>query len=153
MSYYRGDYYRGDGGNYYKGDPFLGAALGFVARKVAAPLVKKAGAWIGRQTVGGLAGKAAGTAIAAAATPGIIRSVSRQEPIIIDPSSAFPGGDPFLQLGSGRKKYRRMNPLNPRALKRALRRAEGFEKFARKTMSALYKPGSSRKYKKTTKRS
>ncbi len=28
-------------------------------------------------------------------------------------------------------RHRRMNPLNPRALRRALRRAKGFERFAR----------------------
>jgi len=32
---------------------------------------------------------------------------------------------------------RRMNVMNPRALKRALRRAEGFEKIARRTVNAL----------------
>jgi len=34
---------------------------------------------------------------------------------------------------------RKLNPLNPRALKRGLRRAYGFDKFARKTMNALYR--------------
>lgn len=34
---------------------------------------------------------------------------------------------------------RKLNPLNPRALKRGLKRAQGFDKFARKTMNALYR--------------
>lgn len=33
------------------------------------------------------------------------------------------------------KKYRRMNPLNPRALSRSIRRARAFEKFARRTIN------------------
>jgi hypothetical protein len=36
-------------------------------------------------------------------------------------------------LGGGRK-HRRMNPCNPRALRRALRRAHSFAKFARKVV-------------------
>lgn len=34
-------------------------------------------------------------------------------------------------------RYRSMNPLNPRALRRGLRRAEGFERIARRTVNAL----------------
>jgi hypothetical protein len=147
MPYMRGDYVGGRS-NYVRGDPFLGAALGFVAKKVAGPLVKKAGRWIGKQTVGGLIGKTAATA----ATGVAISKATRAEPIVIDPGAAFPGGEPFIEFTGQRKKYRRMNPLNPKALRRALRRAEGFEKFAKKTMSALTKPGSVRKYKSRSKR-
>jgi hypothetical protein len=40
---------------------------------------------------------------------------------------------------------RRMNPLNPRALRRALRRAQGFARFARKTMHFVHpRPHSTR---------
>jgi hypothetical protein len=34
-----------------------------------------------------------------------------------------------------RPRYRRMNVLNPRALRRSMRRVQGFARFARKTMS------------------
>lgn len=34
-----------------------------------------------------------------------------------------------------RRKYRRMNPLNPKALNRSIRRARAFEKFARRTIA------------------
>lgn len=146
MSYYRGDYYRGDG-NYYKGDPFLGALVAGVGGK----LLKKAAGWVGRQTVGGLIGKGAGAATAAAAIPAVTRAVTRpREELVIRPGAALPGGEPLFDTFTTRKKYRRMNPLNPKALKRALRRAEGFEKFAKQTMSALTKPGSTRKFKKAT---
>jgi len=159
MSYYRGDYYRGDSGNYYKGDPFLGAIAGAVARRVVAPLARKAGRWIGRQTVGGLIGRTAGAAATAATVVSVGREVMRPgpgRPIEIDVRNMLPGGEPMISRGDcppgyhlnkadgpkGAKgtycvKNRRMNPLNPRALKRGLRRAEDFEKFARRTVNAL----------------
>lgn len=39
--------------------------------------------------------------------------------------------------GNGCVKNRSMNPLNPRALRKALRRAESFEKIARRTVNGL----------------
>ena len=159
MSYYRGDYYRGDAGNYYKGDPFLGGLIAAGVRRVAAPLVRKAGRWVGRQTVGGLIGKTAGAAAAAGTAVSIGREMMTPgpaRPIEIDVGSMLPGGEPFISRGQcppgyhlnkadgpkGPKgsycvKNRKMNPLNPRALKRGLRRAEDFEKFARRTVNAL----------------
>jgi hypothetical protein len=146
VPYYRGDYVGGDS-NYYRGDPFLGAiALG--AKAIGGKLVAKAGRWVGRQTVGGLIGKGAATA----ATGVVIGKATKAGGVTISPSDIMPGGEPFIEFGrGGRRKYRKMNPLNPKALRRALRRAEGFEKFAKRTMSGLYKPGSSRKFKKATK--
>lgn len=146
MGYYRGDYYRGDG-NYYRGDPFIGGLVAGAARKLGGKALR----WVGRQTVGGLIGKTAGAAAAAAAVPAVAKKVAQTQ-VTIRPSEIMPGGEEFLEFGPMRKKYRRMNPLNPRALKRALRRAEGFEKFAKRTMNALVKPGGGRKFKRTTKR-
>lgn len=150
MSYYRGDgYYRGDS-NYYRGDPFFGAIGGALAG-VAGKLIGKAGKWVGGR-LGGSAGKkivrdAAIGAVAGGAAIPVLRSVAPPTqasgppiqigPLGISPGSAMPGGEPLFTWG--RKKSRRMNPLNPKALKRALRRAEGFEKFAKKTVNALYK--------------
>jgi hypothetical protein len=37
--------------------------------------------------------------------------------------------------GEERPRYRRMNVLNARALRRSMRRVQGFAKFARKTMT------------------
>jgi len=136
MGYYRGDGGNYSGGGYYRGDPFLGAALGFVAKKVAAPLVKKAGAWIGRQTVGGLAGKVAATTAGTIAAGKVVQVARGGGEIVMDPISMMPGGEPGMRIVyPGRR--RRMNVMNPRALKRALRRAEGFEKIARRTVNAL----------------
>lgn len=38
-------------------------------------------------------------------------------------------------MDDDRPRYRRMNPLNPRALRRSMRRVQSFAKFARKTIS------------------
>lgn len=84
----------------------------------------------------------------------------------INPGNILPGGQPFIQptrttmvapgvcsargyhpvkqhgkygaAGTYCVRNRHLNPLNPRALKRALRRAHGFEKFARRVMTAQY---------------
>lgn len=133
MGYYRGDYYRGD---YYRGDPFIGGLIAGAAGK----LIGKAASWVGRR-VGGAAGRAAGT-IAREAVPSTIAGAAGY--VAGRRFTQGTGMMPIPQLGpepgawgGGKKKYRRMNPLNPKALRRALRRAEGFEKFARKTVSGL----------------
>lgn len=148
MGYYqRGDYYRGD---YYRGDPFLGGLIGSAARAVGlGKVAAKAGRWLVSKitpgTVKATAGVAATAAVPVIASRVMTRTAPPGEmpinigPLGIDPGSALPGGQPLFTWG--KKKYRRMNPLNPRALKRALRRAEGFEKFARRTVNALYKTG------------
>jgi len=136
MPYVRGDYVRPGQSNYSRGDPFLGAVVGAVARRVVAPLARKAGRWIGRQTLGGAIAKGAGAAATAATLAPVVRAVGGGS-ATITPTAILPGGESFIEFNPGRKKYRRMNPLNPRALKRALRRAEGFEKFARRTVNAL----------------
>ena len=156
MGYYRGDggnYYRGD---YYKGDPFLGGLIAKGVAKVGGRLVTGAlnlARRTGAKTVGGAIARAGG----AAATAGTAVSVGRQVyrgtrpgmEIDINPMDILPGGSPFISV---RRKYRKLNPLNPKALKRALRRAEGFEKFAKRTMVALVKPGGGRKFKRTATR-
>lgn len=144
MGYYRGDYYRGDGGNnYYRGDPFLGGLIGGLAAK--------AGKWAVKRITGSGLKK---TAIATVGT-GIAIGMPRI-PLpgggSLDIGAALPGGAPLFTPGQCPPGYhldkrtrskcvrnRKMNPLNPRALKRGLRRAEGFEIFAKRTMNALYK--------------
>jgi len=46
----------------------------------------------------------------------------------------------YHALMHGGRRHRRMNPLNPRALRRALRRAKGFEHFARGVLR-ITRPG------------
>lgn len=129
MGYYRGDYYRGDRGNYYRGDPFLGAVVGSVVGRAAG----RVGSFIGKKLA------PAARQVARDAAPGVVGGAvgfaAGQR------AGTMTGPQPSLMpfFGEERKKYRRMNPLNPKALRRALRRAEGFEKFAKRTVNALYK--------------
>lgn len=69
--------------------------------------------------------------------------------VLTTPASKIPIVGPALSAASkaltGGKKRRRLNPLNPRALRRALARAKGFERFARKTMHFTHRrPGQTR---------
>jgi len=137
VGYYRGDgtnYYRGD---YYRGDPFLGA-IGALAGRAVGRLAAKAGQWVGRQ----VAGRGAQTIkqIAGQAIPGTIAgtigvAIGRNSPSM---PTLGPIAESIPFIGAARKR-RRINPLNPKALRRALRRAEGFEKFSKRTVNALYK--------------
>lgn len=157
MGYYRGDgsnYYRGD---YYRGDPFIGALVGGAVRAVAGGAVgkaiKKAGRWVGAR-VGGAAAAAApvlreAAPSAVAGAVGYTMGGGRM-PSLPALGPLDPGGARLPWIGE-RKKYRRMNPLNPKALRRALRRAEGFEKFAKRTVNALHT--GPRKFKSTRRRS
>lgn len=156
MAYYgRGDYYSGLRGDYYRGDPFIGALIGRAASALGVGrVVAKAGRWLAGKITPGAMKTAAGVAGAGATAITLSSALPRSSgpsqmpvqigPLGIDPSSMLPGGQPLFRWG--RKKYRRMNPLNPRALKRALRRAEGFEKFAHRTVNALHR--GPRKFKK-----
>lgn len=147
MSYYRGDYYRGD---YYRGDPFLGALAGAAARKFGPKIlgaIRGATRRVAPRTMERF------TDIGTAVGIGQALQGGRNQPISLTPigelSPTMPGSgakEPGTSIVRVKKPYfgpkgprRRMNPLNPRALRRALRRAEGFEKFAARTVNALYK--------------
>lgn len=109
---------------YYRqvGDPFFGAALpllGGLARKVIPTLVKKAPAVIGR----------AGAAIG---------RVGRKAAPIAAAGAVFEGGARVgrrLAGGGEERRYRRMNVANVKALRRAIRRANGFSKLARSVLT------------------
>lgn len=108
MGYYAGDFYRGD--------PGLGAITKFMP---GAGLMRRsvAAAKTAARKTGGAPG---------ATTLQAIREMMKGK---------RPRGR--QRLGAmGR--HRRMNPLNPRALRRALRRAQGFARFARKTMHFVH---------------
>lgn len=171
-SVYRGDYYRGD---YYRGDPFLGALIGRVASSIGlGKLAAKAGRWaVQRITGSGLkraAGVAAGAAAAAAGTAIVNRVVNpptEMTPIEMDApvltaggGGGGGGGTQWVQTASGRRMrvrwsaskgkwvaVRSMNPLNPRALRRAVSRAERFTKFSRSVLTATRRPDGSKKFK------
>lgn len=134
MSYYqRGDFYPP---GYSVGDPFFGF-LGSLISK-AAPIVGKlfhggSGSEIVRSAGGGpivSAGRSAGRMIAkhpvlsAAGAAGAIGAAGM--------------GVHHLMHHPGRR-HRRMNACNPRALRRALRRAHAFAKFAHKVIRVQHK--------------
>lgn len=179
--YYRGDYTRG---GYYRGDPFLGALIGGVARSVGlGKVAAKAGRWLaGRitgssvkratQVIGGtVAGAVATTVANRVLAPSPTITMENIEPLDMGGGEVMGGGGgtQVVMTASGRRMrvrwssskgkwvaVRTMNPLNPKALKRSLRRAEGFEKFARRTMNALFKTSGGtkvRKFKRKTTRS
>jgi len=110
-----------------KGDPFIGALIG-----AASPLIKKfAGKALGKLTGGRLIGAGGGMAILkkAAGAGGIAGGIAAakkfgQIPDLPGPFAGFGGG--------GKKKYRRMNAGNAKALRRAFRRVEAFGKLASK---------------------
>lgn len=80
--------------------------------------------------------------------PGGARGRGRVSP---DPQTGrCPVGYHPAKDGNGCVKNRRTNVANPRALARALRRAEGFERLARRTVTALHRGPA--KFKKTAKR-
>lgn len=177
MAYYRGDY---SGGGYYRGDPFIGAIIGSVARKVGlGKLAAKAGRWAVQRISGSSVKKATGAVIGTVAGAGvgaIVNRLANPSPAIEPLELAAPpemsmgpgggGGGTVIEVSpSGRRIRKRwsstkqayvavrsMNPLNPKALRRSLRRAGGFEKFARQTMNALFKTSDGRKVRKFKKR-
>lgn len=132
MPYYSaGDYYRGDG-NYAAGGIF--GAIGKGLKKVAGALFRASP--VGR--------------VATAVLPNIIPSgpsfptITGFAPPPVVPKPGF-GGAVERFLPGGESGYmvarrRRMNPLNIKALRRALRRAKGFEKQARR-VGSFFQPG------------
>jgi hypothetical protein len=164
--YYRGDYYKGDPylGFILKGAARLGAGL---VRTVAKRSVQAGRALIGssagRTAVGTAVGGGvivAGEEIARQAGRRVFEETAGASPNYPEGTAgARPGGPVMVPMGAkgmcppgfhpnkadgpkGAKgtycvRNRRMNPLNPRALRRALRRSEDFEQIAKRTVNAL----------------
>lgn len=130
MGYYQGDYYRGD---YYQGSPLalIGGAL-----KLGSKLLKPA-AKLGKKAVA--AGKAllskpgvkkavtVGTGVGIT-VPTVVSIGSKKS---VDEAKAMAAGGEMLMP----RRSRRMNVTNPKALRRAIRRARGFAKLARKVLT------------------
>jgi hypothetical protein len=84
----------------------------------------------GARALGGFmpGGSIVGGAMAAAASP--------------IASAGIKAGKALFDLwGSPVRRYRRMNPLNPKALRRAIRRANSFEHFARSVINVTHRGG------------
>lgn len=154
--YYRGDYYPRGRGDYYKrGDPFLGALVPF-----AAGLAKKGIGALIRRAGGGGAIAAAGAITGGAAVGQMLRNgglpqlgAAHRVPMSINPRAILPGGAPFIGAseiprgfhlakdGSGRiVRNRRMNITNPVALRRAIRRQDGFVQLAKRMGMSMRGP-------------
>lgn len=155
MSYYgaKGDFYSGRTG-YYRGDPGFFSSLGGIIKNVGGALVKS---YTGVDLFGGsspapqptisAAGSAGLGLMGAAGTVAGRRSTGRGRLSAAAGTMARMGGavvrgamgGPLVSRGtamqaaprmsSGRRGHR-MNVCNPRALRRAIRRAKGFEKLA-----------------------
>jgi len=140
MSYYQGDFYRGDPGFFsFLGGlakkavgfipgvgPIASAALGAIptgggamVRKGAASMVRKAGAIVVKHPV--LSGAAAAGVIGAGGVVGgrkmAVRGAARM---------------------AGMRRHRRMNVCNVKALRRSIRRTHGFAKLAMRTIHLVH---------------
>jgi hypothetical protein len=135
MSYYAGDWYMGD--------PGFGTLMRAGIRsgmKRATPLLKRAGSYISKHP----ALTAAGTAIVGA---GVDRVLGRMGASKVGPTGtpaaagmARPrkmGGAAAPDLRVFRRR-RRMRVTNPKALRRAIRRATGFARLAMRTIKIVY---------------
>jgi len=156
MGYYRrsADGTGISGGYYPQGDPGL---LGFI-KGIIKPVWKAAKPIVGA-VIGGALGATVGIPAPGVAAPGK-SLVPTAPPIGVMPGGALsilpgasisigarapgsaamgglcPSGYHPAKDGSGRcVRNRRMNIANPRALRRSMRRVQGFEKLARKTIS------------------
>lgn len=153
MSYYTGgsgntgDFYQGD---YYGGDPFWGAIGGLIKRGAGALMGRLGGKMPGGavlakipapvrgaiQTVGGAIMKH--PVLSAAGAAGVIGAVGGGRAMM----GAGPGvGQKGFHMSKARRgvaphlvRNRRMHVTNPRALRRAIRRASGFARLAKKVM-------------------
>lgn len=120
------------------GDPGLAGLL-------AGPLLS-----VGKKLVGSVFKKApAVVAPTVVKAPGIASGAIQTIKRVAGPIGAIAAGtaagnlatqELSLQIGGGGpRRYRRMNPLNPKALKRATRRLAGFHTFAQNTEKELRK--------------
>jgi len=140
VSYYSGDYYRGDPGFF--------SVLGGLAKK-AVGFIPGVGPALSAG-LESLTAKKASTAIVKASETGILKKISAgakqviaKHPVLSAAGAAGAigvaagaGGAALRRrmAGGGMRKHKRMNPCNIRALRRAIRRAHGFEKIARRVM-------------------
>jgi len=115
-----------------------GAAVG--ARKPGAPQFQIPG------TVAGQISFPGGMSVGAGYMPAMVPGQGRLPPFTAAGPGVLPGGGRggavvpsgyhFAKDGSGRiVRNRRMNVANPRALRRSMRRVQGFEKLARRTIT------------------
>lgn len=155
MPYYSGDYYVGD---YYTGDPGFGSFLGKIFSPFVAPVkavvgavrgalgggspaaagiasragaMARAGAPIVRRVGGAVARHPVLTAAGAAGTIGVLAGRPRG---VAPMQGVAPRGFHISRMTGAIVKNRRMRVTNPRALRRAIRRATGFARLAKRVL-------------------
>lgn len=146
MSYYMGDYYRGD--------PGIGSFFGRIFRGVSGFITGGPGGALKGLLTPGAAKEmvkaeypaAAGIAESAGRAVGRVRSMIVKHPVLSAAGAAgaaagmgaLAAKHMHMGRGGGNGKHRRMRVTNPKALRRALRRAYGFEKLAMRTIHLLH---------------
>jgi len=115
-----------------------GGYMTFAGRRGGLPLIPVLGSWLGgvvKRTVAGITRKAgAPSVMPTSAIPGLGFTGPGKPGQIPNPGvkgvvqRVLPGGS------TGYHKRRRMNVANPKALRRAIRRTDGFVKLARRTL-------------------
>ena len=144
MSYYKGDFYRGD---FYRGDPGFFSFLGKIAKTAVGfipgvgPIASKAidvGTSIVKGTGGGRAGQMVRAGVGAVVKHPVLSAAGAAGVIgagtgIVRRGRMGSGGTTVHVAGA--RHHRRMHVTNVKALRRAIRRAKGFERLARRVMS------------------
>jgi hypothetical protein len=152
MSYYQGDYMQGDPGflsgfgklaSFAAG--FIPGAGGVVGKLTSKILGSRVGKAIAAHPTLSAAGAAGATGVVSGmAAPRMLGSpaaagmaMTRGRGVALVPGGGAPGVRGFhldKKTHSHMVRNRRMRVTNPRALRRAIRRAKGFERLARKVM-------------------
>jgi len=127
VSYYRGDYYRAGRGDYYRprGD-WLGGITGAIGGFLTGGF---GGAVIG--AVKGATNKKGGVSQVAG---GLVAQGGGIGPVVVNPGAILPGGKPFIERMPGERKYKRIDPTNVKALRRAIRRQGAFMAVVKRTI-------------------
>jgi hypothetical protein len=151
MGYYMGDYYGRRYPRMGRGDPgffsFLGnlakSAVGFIPG--VGPIAKGA-----IEGISSIVGKKAGKVIVPSVVDtgrGIIKSgtsIIKKHPVLTGAGAAGAAGlagaaiEHHLMTRGGGRRHRRMNPCNPKALRKAIRRTHAFAKLAMKTIHLVH---------------
>lgn len=141
MSYYQGDFYQGDPGFF--------SFLGGIAKKAAGfipgvgPIASTA---LAKIPMGGMS-KMARVSSAARSVGGRIAGAAAKHPVLTGAGAAgaigVMGGAAGAAIKAhamraGMRRHRRMRVTNPKALRRAIRRTQGFAKLAMRTIHLVH---------------
>ena len=147
MPYYQGDYYRGDPGflSFFGG--LAKRAVGFIpgvgpALQTGIEAVSKVKGLLGGGTKAAAGAASAAGGIAKAAGVSAVRTALKH-PVLTGAGAAGAAAGAAALIHhhlakGGARKHRRMRATNPKALRRALRRAYAFERIAMRTIKLVH---------------